>query len=137
MKKYLNYSMFFAIFGLVAGVYFREFTKFNGFTGVTSLGKVHTHAFALGMIVYLIVALFADRYDLEAEKTFKRFNQLYPTGLTLVLVMLLVRGTLQVLGTELSKGLSASISGIAGISHILLAGGIIHLLLALKKVAKS
>jgi len=41
------------------GVFYREFTKWNGFTGVT-LGKVHAHLFLLGMIVFLLVAPFSD-----------------------------------------------------------------------------
>ena len=47
MKKYINYAFGYAIAGMAAGVFFREFTKFNAFEGVTALGKVHTHLFML------------------------------------------------------------------------------------------
>ena len=52
MKKYLNLSLVYAVAAMVGGVFYREFTKFSGFDGVTALGKVHTHLF-------LLVALFA------------------------------------------------------------------------------
>lgn len=45
MKKYLNISLIYAIAAMVGGVFYREFTKWNGFTGMTALGKVHTHLF--------------------------------------------------------------------------------------------
>ena len=43
---------------MVGGVFYREFTKLNGYTGVTALGKVHTHLFLLGMVMFLIIAVF-------------------------------------------------------------------------------
>lgn len=137
MKKYLNYAFSYAILALVGGVFYREFTKWNGFTGVTVLGKIHTHLIMLGMFVYLIVALFANHFTLESEKTFRIFHKVYNIGLPLMVIMMVVRGITQVLGTSLSKGTSAMISGIAGIGHILVATGIVCLLLALKKLAKN
>lgn len=49
MKRYLNISLAYAIAAMAGGVFYREFTKYNSFTGVTSLGKVHTHLFLLGI----------------------------------------------------------------------------------------
>lgn len=137
MKKYITLSLNYAIAALAAGVFFREFTKWNGFTGVTSLGKVHTHLFVLGMFLYLIVALFAQNYDLESQKSFRVFMKVHNIGLPLVAIMMIVRGVTQVLNMELSKGLNASISGIAGIGHIIVAVGIVSLLLALKNLVKE
>lgn len=133
MKKYINYSLFYAIAGLIAGAFYREFTKWNGFTGVTTLGKMHTHLLVLGMVMFMIIALFVKNSDLENQKLFRISMRVYNIGLPLTAIMMLVRGITQVLNTELSKGLSASISGIAGIGHILVAIGIILLLLAIKK----
>lgn len=56
MKKYINISLIYAISAMAGGVFYREFTKWNGFTGNTSLGKVYPHLFLLGMIVFLLVA---------------------------------------------------------------------------------
>ena len=133
MKKYINISLVYAVAAMAGGVFYREFTKFNQFTGVTALGKVHTHLFLLGMVVFLLVALFADRLALEKQKSFSTFMTVYNTGVPLTSVMLLVRGITQVLGLSLSKGASAAISGIAGIGHILTGVGIVLLLLSLRK----
>lgn len=133
MKKYINVSLVYAVAAMAGGVFYREFTKFNQFTGVTALGKVHTHLFLLGMVVFLLVALFADRLALEKQKSFRTFMAVYNAGVPLTAVMLLMRGVTQVLGLTLSKGASAAISGIAGIGHILTGVGIVLLLLALRK----
>ena len=137
MKKYLNHSLVYAIAAMAGGVFYREFTKLQGFTGVTALGKVHTHLFLLGMLVCLMVALFAERLDLTGIRSFRIFQWTYHIGVPLTAVMLLVRGITQVLGLTLSKGASAGISGIAGIGHILTGVGIILLLVSLKKAAKD
>src|SRR5574344_956571 len=125
MKKYLNYSLCYAIAAMAGGVFYREFTKWNGFTGVTALGKVHAHLFLLGMLVFLIVALFAAHNELTKQKTFRVFICLYNIGLPLTAVMLVVRGIPQVLSIALSSGADAAISGIAGLGHILIGTGLI------------
>lgn len=137
MKKYLNFSLGYAIAAMAGGVFYREFTKFNGFTGVTALGKVHTHLFLLGMLVFLVVALFGAHNDLMKVKTFRVFLWTYNIGVPLTAIMLLVRGVTQVLGLPLTSGASAAIAGIAGIGHILTGVGIISLLVSLKKIAKT
>lgn len=137
MKKYINISMVYAIAAMVGGVFYREFTKYNGFTGITSLGKVHTHLFVLGMLVFLVVALFSRHCDLKGQKTFRAFLYIYNIGVPLSAVMMTVRGITQVLNIPLSSGADASISGIAGIGHILVGVGIILLLVSLKKASKD
>ena len=137
MKKYLNYSLSYGVMGLVCGVYFREFTKVMGFSGVTTLSKAHPHLLMLGTILFLIVALFSERLILEKEKTFTLFMRIYNIGLPLTVLMMLIRGTLEVIGAPLSKGLNASISGIAGIGHILLGAGLILLIVSLKKAKEK
>ncbi|MGF7107481.1 DUF2871 domain-containing protein [Treponema pedis] len=132
MKKYINYSFIYAIAAMASGVFYREFTKLNGFSGVTTLGKVHTHLFLLGMIVFMIVALFAKNSTLDTQKSFRFFLYTYNIGVPLTSVMMIVRGVLQVLDIPLSSGIDAAVSGIAGIGHILTGTGIILLLTALK-----
>lgn len=133
MKKYLNVSLIYAIAAMAGGVFYREFTKLNNFIGVTMLGKVHTHLFLLGMLVFLVIALFASRTELEKTKLFRVFFPVYNVGVVLTVTMMLVRGITEVCTTPLSAGASASIAGIAGIGHILTGVGIILLLLALRK----
>lgn len=137
MKKYLNFAFGYALAAMAGGVFYREFTKFNGFSGVTALGKVHTHLFLLGMLMFLVVALFAAHFEIAKQKPFKVFMYTYNIGLPLMIVMLFARGIPQVLGIELAKGLDAAISGVAGIGHILVGIGIIALFSALKKTAKN
>lgn len=135
MKKYLNTAFVYALLALAGGVFYREFTKFNGFTGVTALGKLHVHLFTLGMVMFLLAALFSDRLPLEKQKNFRAFLKLYHIGVPLTAVMLLIRGVLEVLATPLSRGMDAAISGMAGLGHILTGVGIVLFLLSLKKAA--
>lgn len=136
MKKYLNISMIYAIAAMVGGVFYREFTKYNNFTGATALGKVHAHLFLLGMLVFLVISLFAAHNDLTKSRTFSAFLWTYNIGVPLTSTMLLVRGVCQVLDLNFSTGLSAAVSGIAGIGHILTGTGIILLLVSLKKASR-
>jgi hypothetical protein len=136
MKKILNTSFAYAIAGLFAGVYYREMTKFLEFKGVTQLSFVHTHLFALGMLFFLIVLALEKSFSFTTSKKYRLFYRLYNSGLILTALMFITRGTLQVLETPLSSGVNASISGIAGIGHILIATGIVYLFLTLKEKIK-
>ena len=42
MKKLVSWAFGYAIAGMAGGVFYREFTKFNGFTDRTALSVVHT-----------------------------------------------------------------------------------------------
>lgn len=137
MKKYVNVSFVYAIFALICGVFYREFTKLNGFTGKTTLGVMHVHLFVLGTILFLIIGLYSLMTNIETQKEFKRFFTLYNISLPFMVIMFMVRGIVQVLGMEVSTGMNAAISGIAGISHILMMVSIVFLFLALKKSQKK
>lgn len=136
MKKYINRSIIYAILAMVGGVFYREFTKIMGFTGVTTLGKVHVHLLVLGTFVYLLISLFSKQISFENEKTFRWFSRLYDAGLIITVLMLVVRGVTEVLCLNLSRGVSASISGIAGIGHIFTGVGFICLLISFSKASK-
>ncbi|MGN0649393.1 MAG: DUF2871 domain-containing protein [Oscillospiraceae bacterium] len=138
MKKCLNLSLIYAAAAMAGGVFYREFTKLNGFDGVTVLGKVHTHLFLLGMMIFLIAALFCAHFkSLPEKKLFKTFLCVYNIGVPLTAVMMAVRGITEVLGTELSKGANGAISGIAGLGHIIAGTGIVLFIAALKSAVKS
>lgn len=132
LKRYMNASMLYAILAMAGGVFYHEFTKFNSFTAKTSLGVVHTHYFLLGMVVFLLLLLLEKNFAFTGAKT-KRLLLTYHIGLNLTAVMLVVRGVTQVLGVALSSSMSAAISGIAGIGHILLGGSLLLLLLQVKR----
>lgn len=132
MKRYINTALLYAILAMVGGVFYREFTKFNGFVGKTTLAVVHTHYFLLGMVVFLLLLLLEKSFAFTGLKT-GRVLAVYHIGLNLTAVMLLVRGVLQVLGTTLSVGVNAAVSGLAGIGHILLGVSLVLLLLQVRR----
>lgn len=132
MKRYANTALLYAILAMAGGVFYREFTKFNGFTAKTTLSVVHTHYFLLGMVFFLLILVLEKAFSFTGAKT-GRVLALYHVGLNLTAVMLVVRGVPQVLGTSLSAGMNAAISGIAGIGHILLGVSLILMLLQIKR----
>ena len=132
MKRYMNMALVYAILAMVGGVFYREFTKFNGFTGRTTLGVVHTHYFLLGMVFFLLLLLLEKSFSFTGAKT-GQILVAYQIGLNLTAVMFVVRGVTQVLGTALSSGMSAAISGMAGIGHILLGVSLVLLLVQIKR----
>lgn len=138
MKKIAKLSFFYSMFGLILGVFYREFTKFNGFTGRTVLGGLHTHVLVLGSLFFLIVLLLEKSFGLTQSKKFKKFMITYNTGLALTVVMMVVRGCVEVLGLAISNAIDFTISGLAGIGHIVLAEAFAtFFLLLLKRINEA
>ena len=133
MKKYLNFAIFYAIVAMVLGVFYREYTKFSGFSGITRLSSLHGHYFALGLFFFLFLVVFEKLFAFSALPRVRIFVLLYNVGLNITGLGFLLRGLTEVAGTELSRGLDASISGIAGIGHILVGVSMILLLSKVKK----
>lgn len=131
-KRYANMAIVYAVIAMVFGVFYREFTKFSDFTSQTRLSVMHTHYFLLGMIFFLVLML-AEKIFAFSDRNAGRFLIVYHVGLNVTGLGFLMRGLTQVWGTELSRGLDASISGIAGIGHILTGVSIILLLLKIRK----
>ncbi|MGL5439628.1 MAG: DUF2871 domain-containing protein [Filifactoraceae bacterium] len=134
MKKILNTAIIYFIFAIIAGVFYREFTKFNNYIGITTLSYVHTHLFVLGMIFFLIIASFINKdSSLVKDKLFDRFFTLYNIALSMMVTMLIIRGVVQVINIELTAAMDSAISGIAGISHILITISLTMFFYLLKK----
>lgn len=133
MKKYINIAFVYGVFAMMSGVFYREFTKWNGYTGKTTLAFTHLHLFVLGSALFLLLALFSQITELEQKKTFQYFLRLYNIALPFMIMMFFVRGIFQTLQIELSSGISAMISGIAGLSHIMMAIAVVLLFTALQK----
>lgn len=134
MRKHIKIALIYAILAMIGGVFFREFTKAFDFTGATALGKLHTHLFILGMVMFFIVGLFDDKLNLSQSKLYKPFMIVYNIGVGLMCVMLTVRGVTQVIGAQVSDG---AIAGVAGISHIVVAAGMILFFIMLFKLTKK
>lgn len=132
MKKYMNCAIVYAVLALAGGVFFREFTKLNGFDGATALGVIHPHYMILGVLFFLALTIFVRVFGGE-KKGLNKVLIGYQVGLNAAVVMMLVRGVFEVLGAALPSGADAAISGIAGLSHIVLGVCLVWALVILKK----
>ncbi len=132
MKHYANASLVYAFIAIAGGVFYREFTKYTGFTGKTTLSVMHTHYFILGMAFFLLLLLLQKSFGF-ADKMTNRIVILYHVGLNITGITLLIRGVTQVLTLPLSSGMDASISGMSGIGHLLLGLSIVLLLIRIRK----
>jgi hypothetical protein len=129
MRKIYVAAHVYMILGLVSGLYYRELTKAKDFTGDSQLGIVHTHILALGMLFFLIVLVLEKQFTLTAGKLFDAFFWVYNAGLALTIGMMLVRGTMTVLGHQAG----AALDGISGLGHIVITLGLIFFFVNLGK----
>jgi len=132
VKKILNAAFIYMIAGVASGLFYREFTKLNGFPEgkFTQLGLVHTHLLTLGFIVLLIALVIEKVFGISrSPKLFAWFFWLYNAGVILTSGMLIWHGSLTVLGQESSK----MIAGIAGLGHMLLTAGMVVFFVALRR----
>ena len=132
MKRYINTALIYAVLAMAGGIFYREFTKFNGYAATTTLSVVHTHYFLLGMLFFLLLLVLEKSFSFTNTKT-GRVLAVYHFGLNLTNVMFIVRGVTQVLESALSSHINAAISGVAGIGHILLGVGTILLLVQIRQ----
>ena len=135
-KRYADLALVYGVIAMAAGVFYREFTKFSHFTGRTNLSVMHTHYFMLGMFFFLILMMAEKTFAFSGPKT-GRILIAYHAGLNLTGLGFFLRGMTQVRQTPLSRGMDASISGIAGCGHILMSVCIILLLAGIRKQADS
>lgn len=126
MKHCINYSIVYTVLAIIGGMLYREFTKMDDYTGWTTLSVVHEHYFILGMMFFLILGLVSMNINLKNNRAVLFYN----IGLNLTAIMLVVRGIVQVLDLNV---VSAAISGIADIGHIILVVSLILILLDIKK----
>ena len=129
MRKIYVAAHVYMILGLVSGLYYRELTKAKDFTGDSQLGIVHTHILALGMLFFLIVLVLEKQFTLTSGKLFDAFFWVYNAGLALTIGMMLVRGTMTVLGHQAG----AALDGISGLGHITITLGLIFFFVNLGK----
>ena len=134
-KRYANLALVYAVIAMVFGVFYREFTKIKYFTGQTNLSIIHTHYFLLGMFFFFFFFC-TEKLFKFSDKNTKKIIIIYQTGLNITGLAFLIRGLIQVQKiVDLSKAIDASISGIAGIGHILMGINIILILIKIKKSA--
>lgn len=132
MKKIFNFSFVYLVLGLVAGVFYREFTKMNDFEGLTTLKAVHPHLLTLGFVFLLIVLILDKNFEVSKAPKFNVWFILYNVALIYVAIAMTVRGVFQVTGGDM-----AGLSHIAGLGHALLGVSLVWFMIILgKKIAK-
>ena len=119
MKKITYSSLGYTIFGLLVGVFYREFPKFLQNPEAiyeSQLSVVHTHSLTLGTFFFLFVLILAKLFHIDSHKHFNKFFITYHIGLGLTILTMLTHGIYVALGNDPH----AAFSGIAGVGHILL-----------------
>ncbi|WP_133015689.1 DUF2871 domain-containing protein [Clostridium cuniculi] len=128
MKRLFNLSFFYLILGLALGVFFREFTKLNDFSGATTLNVAHTHTLVLGFIFFLVIVILEKVFTISNIKYFNIWLITYNIGLLSLISTLVARGILEILNKDF-----AGLPHIAGTSHAILGLSLIWLMIILKK----
>ena len=128
MKRLFNLSFFYLILGLALGVFFREFTKLNDFSGTTTLNVAHTHTLVLGFIFFLVIVILEKVFTISNIKYFNIWLITYNIGLLSLISTLVARGVLEILNKDF-----AGLPHIAGTSHAILGLSLIWFIIILKK----
>lgn len=103
------------------GVFYREFT---------TLSVVHTHYLMLGMVFFLMLVLLENSFHFIDNKVLK-YLLFYHIGLILTVVMLTIRGVVQVLS------LDALIAVLFGIAHLILGISMVLVLISVRNCIKD
>lgn len=128
MKRLMNASIVYGVLALVpGGVFYSEFTKLNGFT---TLSVVHTHCLMLGMVLFLLLVVVKKNFHFVDNKVLK-YLLFYRIGLNLTVVMLVVRGVVQVLSLDVSSVV------LFGIAHLILGISMVLILISIRKCIKN
>lgn len=132
LASILELSFASLVLGLAGGVFYREFTRMYGFAGPTYLGKVHVHTLVLGFIsLLLLYGIIRLSQNEDFVQRIRRPVYIWVSGLFLSIVMMLIHGMAEVLGSYYGAFPEAAISGIAGLGHMLLAAGLVMAMLEL------
>ena len=135
LSKLLSSAAVWTGLGLASGLFYREFTRQSGFTGITQLSVAHTHAFALGTTILLVVLALTRAFSLDGDRRLRLFLLFWNGGLALTFGMMLVKGSLQVLGVPFAT--SPMLAGISGLGHMILAGTFVLLFLILRRALRA
>lgn len=137
MMRIFYTAFAYGITGVLSGLYYRELTKANDFfdRSTSQLPLVHTHFLVLGFIFLLIVLALEKIFSISASapRAFAWFYWTWTLGVLITGGMMLVMGTMTVLGADAS---SAALAGIAGIGHILLTVAVVLLFVSMRTAVK-
>lgn len=132
MKKLYYSSLFYLILGLLAGIFYREFTKIMEFTGETVLVATHTHILVLGFLFFLLVLGLAKQFGVHKHSAFSSWFIVYHVSFLGMIGTLVARGIMQVNGTDFE-----GLPHMAGLTHALLGGSLIWFMVLVGKSIKE
>ena len=105
--------------------------------GRTQLAYTHVHTLILGMLFMLVIGSILHLKNKNFDDV-KKPMIIYLVGISSSITMMVVRGSIQIFSkTAVSKGLDSALSGLAGLSHIILGIGLIYLLLVIRSFFDS
>ena len=117
MKRLMYSSALYTLLGLLSGLFYREMTKAEDFSGFSQLNVTHTHLLVLGTIMFLIFMNIEGQFKLTTHtKLFNSFFYIYHVGVLVTVAMQFVNG----ISTIKDLSVSPAIAGIAGLGHIFL-----------------
>lgn len=103
------------------GVLYREFT---------TLSVVHTHCLMVGMVFFLLLVVVEKNFHFIDNKVLK-YLLFYHIGLNLTVVMLTIRGVVQVLSLNVSSAV------LFGIAHLILGISMVLVLISIRNCIKD
>lgn len=121
MKRLMNASIVYGALGLIGGVFYHEFT---------TLSVVHTHYLMLGMVFFLMLVLLENNFHFIDNKV-RKYLIFYHIGLNLTVIMLVVRGVVQVLSLNVSSAV------LFGIAHLILGVSMVLVLISIRNCVKD
>ena len=121
MKRLMNASIVYGVLGLIGSVFYREFT---------TLSVVHTHYLMFEMVLFLLLVVVEKNFHFVDNKVLK-YLLFYHIGLNLTVVMLVVRGVVQVLSLDVSSVV------LFGIAHLILGISMVLVLFSIGNCIKD
>lgn len=100
------------------------------YRGFTTLSVVHTHYLMLGMVFFLMLVLLENNFHFIDNKV-RKYLIFYHIGLNLTVVMLTIRGVVQVLSLDISSAV------LSGIGHLILGISMILVLISIRNCVKD
>ena len=132
-KNILGMAFANLIMGLIGGVFYREFTKFYGYTKPSHLSIVHVHSLVLGFIVMLIIYMLTKGYKKNQIQSLKKPIYIFEAGIIFTITNMMVIGIYEVVGLGEQTINRAAIDGISGLGHITLAVGLVWTIIKIYK----
>lgn len=134
MRKLFTAASVYLGLGLIAGVFYREFTRAMDFTGTTQLNTLHTHLLVLGTFFYLIALALDKSFGFSQIKGFGGWFILHNVGIVWTTGFMVANGIVHVVSGADAWG--PMYSGMAGLGHIILTVSFVWFFVLVNKAMK-